>query len=98
MLNNSNTKKHFSEREIQKKFLEKVRRISHWQKKEQDRRSSRSRQKNKKGDRKVESDDSPEIPDRRETSDIPGLPYDDHHHHNQHHHYHRQYDSGQKNL
>ena len=27
-----------------------------------------------RGDRKVESNDSREIPDRRETSDIPGLP------------------------
>ena len=31
-------------------------------------------QKNKRGDSKVESNDSPEIPDRGETSDIPGLP------------------------
>ena len=38
------------------------------------RRSNRTRQKNKRGDRKVESNDSPEIPDRGETSDIPGLP------------------------
>ena len=30
--------------------------------------------KNKSGDRKGESNDSPEIPDRRKTSDIPGLP------------------------
>ena len=29
---------------------------------------------NKRGDRKGESNDSPEIPDRMETSDIPGLP------------------------
>ena len=29
---------------------------------------------NKRGDSKVESNDSPEIPDRVETSDIPGLP------------------------
>ena len=28
----------------------------------------------KKQERKGESNDSPEIPDRRETSDIPGLP------------------------
>ena len=36
----------------------------------------RPRQKNKTGDSKVESNDSPEIPDRGggETSDIPGLP------------------------
>ena len=31
-------------------------------------------EKNKRGDRKGESNDSPEIPDRRETSDIPSLP------------------------
>ena len=35
---------------------------------------NRTRQKNKRGDNKVESNDSPEIPDRGETSDIPGLP------------------------
>ena len=33
-----------------------------------------TRQKNKRGDSNVESNDSPEITDRRETSDIPGLP------------------------
>ena len=38
------------------------------------RKSDRTRQKNKRGDSKVESNDSPEIPDRGETSDIPGLP------------------------
>ena len=31
-------------------------------------------QKNKRGDSKVELNDSPEIPDRGETSDIHGLP------------------------
>ena len=31
-------------------------------------------EKNKRGDRKGESNDCPEIPDRRVTSDIPGLP------------------------
>ena len=31
-------------------------------------------EKNKTGDRKGESNDSPEIPDRKGTSDIPGLP------------------------
>ena len=41
---------------------------------EEDKNSNRTRQKNKKGDSKVESNDSPELPDRRETSDIPGLP------------------------
>ena len=38
------------------------------------RQNNRARQKNKRGDSKVESNDSPEIPGRRETSDIPGLP------------------------
>ena len=42
--------------------------------KRQDRKSNRTRQLNKRGDSKVESNDSPEIPDRGETSDIPGLP------------------------
>ena len=39
-----------------------------------DKKSNRTRQKNKRGDRKGESNDSPEIPNRRKTSDIPGLP------------------------
>ena len=33
-----------------------------------------TRQKNKRGDSRVESNDSPKITDRGETSDIPGLP------------------------
>ena len=41
---------------------------------EKDRKSNRTRQKNKRGESKVESNDSPEIPDRGESSDIPGLP------------------------
>ena len=36
--------------------------------------SNRTRQRNKTGDSKVESNDSPEIPDSGETSHIPGLP------------------------
>ena len=43
-------------------------------KKKKDRKSNRTGQKNKRRDSKVESNDSPEIPDRGETSDIPGLP------------------------
>ena len=39
----------------------------------QDRKTKRTRQKKKRGDRKGESNGSPEIPDRRMTSDIPGL-------------------------
>ena len=38
------------------------------------RKGNRTRQKNKRGDSKVDSNDSPEIPDRGETSDIPCLP------------------------
>ena len=41
--------------------------------KRQDRKSNGSRQKNKRGDRRVESSDSPEIAVRRETSNIPSL-------------------------
>ena len=42
--------------------------------KRSDRKGNKTRQKNKRGESKVESNDSPEIPDRGETSDIPGLP------------------------
>ena len=35
--------------------------------------SDRTRQNNKRADRKVESNDSPGIPDRGETSEVPGL-------------------------
>ena len=36
--------------------------------------SNRTRQNNKTADRKLESNDSPEIPDRGETAEEPGLP------------------------
>ena len=39
-----------------------------------DRRSDRTRQNNKRADRKMESNDSPEIPDREETSKELDLP------------------------
>ena len=42
--------------------------------KRSDRKGNRTRQKNKRGDSKVQSNDSPEIPDRGKTSDISGLP------------------------
>ena len=42
--------------------------------KKKDRKSNRTGQKNKRGDSKVESNNSPEIPGRGEASDIPGLP------------------------
>ena len=45
--------------------------------KRKDRKSNRTRQENKRGDSKVESNDSPAIPDRGETSDIPVLPSGD---------------------
>ena len=38
------------------------------------RKSNRTRQKNQREDSKAELNGSPEIPDRGETSDIPGLP------------------------
>ena len=36
--------------------------------------SNRTRQNNKRADRKMQSNDSPEIPNREETSEEPGLP------------------------
>ena len=42
--------------------------------KKKDRKSNRTWQKNERGDSKVKSNDSPEISDRRETSDILSLP------------------------
>ena len=36
--------------------------------------SNKTRQNNKRADRKMESNDSPEIPDTEETSEEPGLP------------------------
>ena len=47
-----------------------------------DRKSNRVRQKNKRADSKVDSNDSPEIPDRGETSDIPGPPFGGHYDNN----------------
>ena len=44
--------------------------------KRQDRKSTGRRQKNKRGGSKVESNDSHEIPDKRETSNILRLPLD----------------------
>ena len=58
-----------------KNFLEKVQRKGPAGRKRSDRKGNRTWQKNKRGDSKVESNDSPEIPDGgRGTSDIPGLP------------------------
>ena len=36
--------------------------------------SNMTRQSNKRADRKMESNESPEMPDREETSEEPGLP------------------------
>ena len=55
-------------------FWKKFSRMDQQAEKRNDRKSTRTRQKNKRGDSKVESNDSPEIPDRGETSGIPGLP------------------------
>ena len=54
-------------------FLEKSWRTDHKQKNDTTERAKGLGRKRKK-DRKGESNDSPEIPDRRETSDIPGIP------------------------
>ena len=51
--------------------MKKFRRMGLQEEKKTD--SNRTRQKNKRGDNKVESNDSPEILDRGETSDIPSL-------------------------
>ena len=48
--------------------------MGQWAEKRYSGKSSWMRQKNERGDSKVESNDSPEIPDRGELSDIPGLP------------------------
>ena len=58
-------------------FWKKFRRKDQQAEKDKDRKGNRTRQKNKRGDSKVESNDSPEIPDKGETSDIPGLPSGD---------------------
>ena len=55
-------------------FLENFQKNGPAGKKGQNRKSNRTRQKNKRGDSKVESNESPEIPDRGETSDISSLP------------------------
>ena len=44
------------------------------QKQGEDIMSSRTRQNNKRADRQMESNDSPEIPDKQETSEETGLP------------------------
>ena len=43
-------------------------------KRKKNEKSNRTSRKNTRGDSKMKSNDSPEIPDRGETSDIPGLP------------------------
>ena len=55
-------------------FWKKVRRMDHQLKNDKTERARGLGRKNKREDRKGKSDDSPEIPDRRMTSDIPGLP------------------------
>ena len=57
-----------------KNFLERVQENRPaGRKKEKDRQSNRTRQKNKREDSKVGSNDSLEIPDRGKTPDIPSL-------------------------
>ena len=55
-------------------FWKKFRRKGQQAEKYKTRKGNRTRQKNKRGDSEVESNDSPEIPDRGETSDIPPRP------------------------
>ena len=55
-------------------FLEKVQKKGPAGRKRSDKKGNRTRQKHKRGDSKVESNDSPEIPDRGETSVMPSLP------------------------
>ena len=54
-------------------FWKKVRRMDHQQKNDKTERARGLGRKNKRGDRKGKSNDSPKIPDRRVT-DIPSLP------------------------
>ena len=56
-----------------KNFLEKVQKKGPAGRKRSDRKENRTRQKNKRGNSKLESHDSPEIPDRGETLDIPSV-------------------------
>ena len=58
-------------------FWKKFRRQGQQAEKDKERKGNKTRQKTKRGDSKVESTDSPEIPDRGESSDIPGLPSGD---------------------
>ena len=57
-------------------FWKQVRRMDHQQKNDKTERARGlgRRKTNKRGDKKGESNESPEIPDRRKISDIPGLP------------------------
>ena len=55
-------------------FCKIVRRMGKQGERRSDRKSNSSLQKNKRGDSKVESNDSPASLDRGETSDSPGLP------------------------
>ena len=82
LLNRSHTKKPTSLYEkYWKNFLEKLQQNQKTEEKKDKTEEKRTRTglKNKRGDSKVESNDSPEIPDRRETSDIPNLPSGDLH-------------------
>ena len=59
---------------MSKNFLEKVQKKGPAGRKRKDRQSNWTWQENKRGDSKVGSNDSPEIPYRGRTSHIPGLP------------------------
>ena len=73
-LNRSHKKAYLLKKNIAEFSGEKIQKNGPAGRKRYDRKSNRTRQKNNTEDSKVESNDSPEIPDRGETSDKPGLP------------------------
>ena len=84
MLNKSHTKNLSLNEKLWRIFLEKSQGnvpVDWKQQQQQNGNSNGSRKKNKRPESREESIDSPEIPDKGETSDIPGLPsgssYDD---------------------
>ena len=62
-------------KKVYRNFRKICRRLGQKLKKGEDRRSNRTRQNNKRADRKMESNDNPEIPERGKTSEESGLPW-----------------------
>ena len=63
------------QRKLLQVFWKEFRRMDQQTEKRSDRKSNKTRQKNKRGDSTVESNDSHEIPDREETSRHPQPPF-----------------------